>query len=44
MNNIFEKENHKKDDYIKRFVDKDPGSDPVYSPMAPPRSVSTTCH
>ncbi len=36
MNNIFEKINSKKDDYIKRFAEKDSGDDPVYSPMAPP--------
>ena len=38
MNNIFQKEDHKKEDYIKRFVDKDSGPDPVYSPMAPPEA------
>lgn len=36
MNNIFENSDNKKTDYIKRFVEKDTGSDPVYSPMDPP--------
>ncbi|GAB1430285.1 hypothetical protein MASR2M18_11180 [Ignavibacteria bacterium] len=31
MNNIFSNNDH-----IKRFVEKDEGSDPVYSPMSPP--------
>lgn len=38
MNNIFEKSEHKNPDYIKRFVEKDAGEDPVYSPMAPPEA------
>ena len=38
MNNIFEKADPKKDDYIKRFVEKDAGTDPVYSPMDPPEA------
>ncbi len=37
-NNIFEKADPKKDDYIKRFVEKDAGTDPVYSPMDPPEA------
>ncbi len=36
MNNIFENKDNKKTDYIKRFVEKDSTSDPVYSPMDPP--------
>lgn len=36
MNNIFENKENKKEDYIKRFVEKDAESDPVYSPMDPP--------
>jgi len=36
MNNIFDTKPDKKTDYIKRFVDKDSGPDPVYSPMDPP--------
>ncbi len=36
MNNIFANPENKKDDYIKRFVNKDDGADPVYSPMDPP--------
>jgi hemerythrin-like domain-containing protein len=38
MNNIFEKTDEKKTDYIKRFVEKEPDADPVYSPMAPPEA------
>ena len=38
MNNIFEKTDDKKADYIKRFVEKEPDADPVYSPMAPPEA------
>lgn len=37
MNNIFEN-SERKTDYIKRFVEKDTGSDPVYSPMEPPEA------
>ena len=37
MNNIFEKPD-KKTDFIKRFVEKEPDTDPVYSPMAPPEA------
>lgn len=36
MNNIFENKPDKQTDYIKRFVEKDSQSDPVYSPMDPP--------
>ena len=36
MNNIFENKPDKKTDYLKRFVEKDSESDPVYSPMDPP--------
>ncbi len=36
MNNIFENKPDKETDYIKRFVEKDQESDPVYSPMSPP--------
>lgn len=36
MNNIFENNGYQKTDYIKRFVEKDTTSDPVYSPMDPP--------
>ncbi|MBV6479187.1 MAG: hypothetical protein HGGPFJEG_01948 [Ignavibacteria bacterium] len=36
MNNIFENSENKNTDYIKRFVEKDTGGDPVYSPMDPP--------
>lgn len=36
MNNIFSNSENSKKDYIKRFVEKDEGSDPVYSPMDPP--------
>jgi len=36
MNNIFEHKPDKKTDFIKRFVEKDSESDPVYSPMDPP--------
>ena len=36
MNNIFENHDSKKTDYIKRFVEKDTGSNPTYSPMDPP--------
>ncbi|MFZ1799778.1 MAG: hemerythrin domain-containing protein [Chitinophagaceae bacterium] len=38
MNNIFENQENKKTDYIKRFVEKDTGADPVYSPMDPPEA------
>ena len=38
MNNIFEKSDYIKDDYIKRFVEKDAGTDSVYSPMDPPEA------
>jgi hemerythrin-like domain-containing protein len=38
MNNIFEKTDNRKTDYIKRFVEKDQDADPVYSPMAPPEA------
>lgn len=38
MNNIFENNENKKSDYIKRFVEKDTGGDPVYSPMDPPEA------
>lgn len=38
MNNIFENKPDKKEDYIKRFVEKDADVDPVYSPMDPPDS------
>ena len=36
MNNIFENHDNIKTDYIKRFVEKDTGSNPAYSPMDPP--------
>lgn len=36
MNNIFNNQENLESDYIKRFVEKDSGSDPVYSPMDPP--------
>jgi len=38
MNNIFENRENKKTDYIKRFVEKGTGGDPVYSPMVPPEA------
>lgn len=38
MNNIFENQENKKTDYIKRFVEKNTGDDPVYSPMDPPEA------
>lgn len=38
MNNIFENQNNKNTDYIKRFVEKDTGGDLVYSPMDPPEA------
>ena len=36
MNNIFENNDNKKTDYIKRFVEKDAAVEQVYSPMDPP--------
>lgn len=36
MNNIFENNENKKSDFIKRFVEKDTGDVQVYSPMDPP--------
>ncbi|MCC6815702.1 MAG: hemerythrin domain-containing protein [Saprospiraceae bacterium] len=36
MNNIFNNQENLESDYIKRFVEKDSGSDPIYSPMDPP--------
>lgn len=38
MNNIFEKTDNKKTDYIKRFVEKDSAEEQVYSPMEPPEA------
>lgn len=38
MNNIFANSENKNQDYIKRFVEKEPDTNPVYSPMAPPES------
>lgn len=38
MNNIFAGPQNENPDYIKRFVEKEPDKDPVYSPMAPPDS------
>lgn len=36
MSNIFENNKNIKEDYIKRFVEKDNGDEVVYSPMDPP--------
>lgn len=43
MNNIFDNKEKKeidKADYIKRFVEKDEGDAPVYSPMEPPEAYN----
>jgi len=40
MNNIFKNPETSKTDYIKRFVEKDEGNDPIYSPMAPPNAYT----
>lgn len=36
MNNIFGGNGNRKPDYLERFVEKDMGNDPVFSPMDPP--------
>ena len=41
MNNIFENNDNKKTDYIKRFVEKDAAVEQVYSPMS--RFLMNTC-